>query len=283
MIAAKLLVKLYFLVHGKLHLPGAGWLIRRMIRFVPSLTRYPLHVAGVGTAILDFRDEAAFGMLNVLLGDLGQDRQLIGRMEGLLRPGDVLWDVGANIGYLTMHFARRFPELSSIQAFEPNPAALKTLQGLFIEYPRVQVHPVGLGASDEVLELQALPNSTSWGTVTGKLQGGTRTKVPIRRGDDYRRQCGLALPNVMKIDVEGFEPNVLAGLRETISEARPAIVLEHIWLSDEQLRQLCPPGYAFYFIMEDGSLSQDFAQRMQGYNVIIIDPADSRASRLRES
>jgi FkbM family methyltransferase len=233
--------------------------------------------------MLDFRDEPAFGVLNYLLSDFGDDTQLIGRLEQLLRPGDVMWDVGANVGYLAMHFARRLPPLSSIHAFEPNPAALKTLGGLFVEYPRVQVHPVGLGLKNEFLELQTLPTSTSWGTVARKIEGGTGTKVPIRRGDEYRREKGIPFPDLIKIDVEGFEPHVLAGLRETISHAKPVIVVEHIWLSDEQLREICPDGYLIYFIMEDGTLSSDFGKRMQGYNAILVHTADSRANHLQQS
>ncbi|HMJ64489.1 MAG TPA: FkbM family methyltransferase [Candidatus Binatia bacterium] len=273
---ASLLVKFYCLVHGKLHLPGAGWLIRRMLPIVPQLRNYPFKIPGVGTAMLDFRDTAALGMLNYSLDDFGDDKQLLKWLRRLLRPGDVLWDVGANLGYLTMYFAKTSPDLASIHAFEPNPAPLKTLQPLFSGSRLVRVHPVGLGSRDETMQLRTLGTDTGWGTVARSLEGQPGTEVRIRKGDSYRREQGIPSPNVMKIDVEGFEPEVMSGLQSTISEVRPCIVLEHIWLSDEQLRKLTPPDYSLRFIMEDGTLSTDFSNRMQGINAILVHSADTR-------
>ena len=106
--------------------------------------------------------------------------------------------------------------------------------------------------------------------------------VPIRIGDEYRREHNLPPPNVVKIDVEGFEPQVLAGLRLTIQESKPAIVLEHIWLSDEQLRESIPEGYFIWFIMKEGTLSADFRSRMQDSNAILVHTSDPRTTALRE-
>jgi hypothetical protein len=140
----------------------------------------------------------------------------------------------------------------------------------------VHVHPVGLGSRDEVMQLQTQGTDTAWGSVARKVEGRPGTEVRIRQGDTYRREKGIPAPNVLKIDVEGFEPEVIAGLQSTITDARPCIVLEHIWLSDEQVRQLTPPGYLLRFIMEDGSLSTDFSTRMKGFNAILMHPADPR-------
>ncbi len=268
------------LVHGKLHLPGAGWLIRGMLPIIPELRNYPFQIPGLGTATLDFRDTAAFGMVNYSLEDFGDDKHLLNWLRRILRPGDVLWDVGANIGVVTTYFARTLPTLASIHAFEPNPSVLKTLCPLFSNSPLVHVHAVGLGHKDDVLRLQTLGADTAWGTVARKIEGGPGVEVRIRQGDGYRREQGIPAPNVIKIDVEGFEPQVMAGLQGTIAEAKPCIVLEHIWLSEEQLRQLTAPDYLLRFIMEDGTVSADFGKRMQGYNAILMHSSDPRRAEI---
>ena len=124
---SKLLVGFYRVVHGKLHLPGAGWLIKRLAPVVPGLQAYPVAVAGVGVAVLDLRDEAAFLILNATLGELGTDAVLISFLESVLQPGNVLWDVGANVGFVSGYFAHPRFQLSSLHAFEPNPNPRKTL------------------------------------------------------------------------------------------------------------------------------------------------------------
>jgi hypothetical protein len=64
---ADLLVNFYRLVHGRLHLPGAGWLLRRFAPLLPHLQAYPLPLPEVGVAIVDFRKAEAYGMVDLKL------------------------------------------------------------------------------------------------------------------------------------------------------------------------------------------------------------------------
>jgi len=269
-VIAKLLVNFYRLVHGKLHLPGAGWLIRRLLPYVPGLYAYPLKVPDVGTALLDFRDEAAFGLLNFQLNDLGNDAPLVHHMEAVLEREQVLWDIGANVGYVCMYFARPCHQLSAIHAFEPNPVALKSLRSLFRSHLRVTVHPVGLGARDDQLEMHIPPNGSQLGSVVRKMDRGERVLIQVRAGDAYRKEQQIPLPDIVKIDVEGFEPSVFSGLPETIAQTRPIIFFEHLWLNDDQIRKLVPPDYTLLFILQDGTLTADFVRRTKGHDAVLV-------------
>jgi FkbM family methyltransferase len=241
-----------------------------MIPVAPGLKAYPLQVPGAGKAIVDFRDTAAFGLLNITLGDYGTDDQLFRCLDEFLKPGAVFWDVGANVGYLTLYFTRPPHRLKEIHAFEPNPRARITLESLFAGHAVVRVHPVGLGERDEQLEMSVAPEGSQLGTLVRKVEGGQSVTVRICAGDRYRAQERISPPDVMKVDVEGFEPHVLRGLRETIREKRPVIVLEHIWLSDAELTGLIPEAYGIFFIMPDGSLSADFSVRMKSPNALLV-------------
>jgi FkbM family methyltransferase len=263
-----LLVGFYRLVHGRLHLPGAGWLLRRLAQFLPRLQAYPLLVPGVGVATVDFREIEPYGMLNFLLGDLQRDANLHRCLEKALQPGDVFWDIGANIGIVSGHFAHPRFQLSSLHAFEPNPSPLKTLQSLFSAHARCRVYPFGLGDKDQMITLHLPSSGSCTGSMARDLREGKQIQVQIRRGDTMRRELRLPAPQVIKIDVEGFEPSVFAGLTETIAELRPILFFEHIFLSDDQIRDLIPREYALFFIQDDGSITTDFSERRQGHDAL---------------
>jgi FkbM family methyltransferase len=271
-----LLIGFYRTVHGRLHLPGAGWLIRKFVPLVPGLQAYPLPVPDVGVALLDFRDAEAFGLLNLLLGEIRQHEPMFRYLENALQPGDVFWDVGANVGIVSAYFAQPRFELSGLHAFEPNPGPLKTLQSLFSANTRCIVHPFGLGDKDEMISLNLSSAGSSVGSMSRDFHEGKQIQVRVRRGDAVRRELRLPAPHVMKIDVEGFEPCVFAGLTETIAEHRPTIVFEHLFLSDEQIKELIPKDYLLYFIQDDGSIETDFAQRRNGHDAIVV-PAEKPA------
>jgi hypothetical protein len=112
------------------------------------------------------------------------------------------------------------------------------------------------------------------GSIARDFHEGRQIQVQVRRGDSLRHEMQLPAPDVMKIDVEGFEPSVFAGLKETIAGNRPIIVFEHIFLSDEQIRELIPRDYLLYFIQDDGSIATDFSVRRNGHDAIVVPSED---------
>lgn len=234
-----------------------------------------MELPGVGTAVLDFRDEAMFALVNLRLGEFGNHGSLLALMERCLPPGAVLWDVGANVGFVSGHFAHPQHRLDAVHAFEPAPGPLRVLESLFRNHPVVRVHPFGLGEQDKRLELHVVPASSSNSSLHHDLENSTRVPITIRRGDEVQRELSLPLPDVLKVDVEGFELQVFAGLRETITAHRPVMFFEHIMLTDAQVRELCPPDGALLFILDDGQLTEDFARRMQGHDAVFV-PREKR-------
>ncbi len=268
-----LLVGFYRVVHGRLHLPGAGWLIKRLAPILPGLQAYPFTVPEVGVALLDFRDAEVFEMINLSLGELGNKADLYRLLAEVLQPGDVFGDVGANVGIVSGYVAHPRFKLSSLHAFEPNPGPLKILQSLFSANSQCVVHPFGLGDRGQMIALNLSSAGSSYGSMTQDLREGKQIQVQVRRGDDMRSELQLPPPHVIKIDVEGFESRVFAGLTETIAEHHPIVVFEHIFLSDEQIKELTPRDYALFFIQDGGSITTDFSARHKGHDAIVV-PAE---------
>jgi hypothetical protein len=70
--------------------------------------------------------------------------------------------------------------------------------------------------------------------------------------------------------VEGFEPEVFAGLQKTILTGRPIIIFEHIWLSNDQVQQCVPENYSLLFLHDDGEIAADFSERRKGHDAILV-------------
>lgn len=149
----------------------------------------------------------------------------------LFRPGDLVFDIGANDG----EFAEMLLKLGSrVVSVEPQPICAQKLQELAAVEPRLTVVPCALGAKAGTAEMfiagdgsQNSSLSKDWidqVKLTGRFAGHDWNKsitVPIRRLDDIIDDHGV--PAFCKIDVEGFEAEVVAGL----STAIPAISIEY--------------------------------------------------------
>lgn len=141
----------------------------------------------------------------------------------------VFCDVGANIGQHSLFMSRYADQ---VQAFEPY-AAVRDRLAFHIalnSLTNIRLHGVGLSQQDEVLPFFA-PTGHNQGigsfdasTVSkGNRESG---KLQLVQGDGYFQLHGLPPVTLMKVDVEGFEKQVILGLRETLTRDRPVLVTE---------------------------------------------------------
>jgi FkbM family methyltransferase len=124
--------------------------------------------------------------------------------------GRVMLDVGANIGNHALALAPNFDE---IHCFEPNPVALERLRdNAALSGATLHIHPVGLGAADAELEFHANTSGNLGGSSFARTSSPVSGILPVRRGDDTLAAQGIGGVDLIKVDVEGFEADVLAGL-----------------------------------------------------------------------
>ncbi len=147
--------------------------------------------------------------------------------------GAVLWDVGANVGSVTLPLAARNPSLT-VHAFEPSPPVFARLATNLRQNPalagRVRVHQVALGASSGVVDF--FVSNEAWNSGVGGLApSANRSAVPVRvpasRGDDLIARGEASAPCFVKIDVEGYELEVLRGLERHLASGEIEVVFEH--------------------------------------------------------
>jgi len=154
--------------------------------------------------------------------------RLFGRMEPeLIRLGDIVTrrgraiDIGANLGLYTY----RLSQLSKVvEAFEPQLFCVDIIRSFRDSH--INVYPVALGAKEGELALNVPVRN-------GKLErplaafrdlGGNviQIGVPVKRLDDY----DFTDVSIIKIDVEGYERDVIEGALATIQRERPVLLIE---------------------------------------------------------
>lgn len=159
-------------------------------------------------------------------GRLACDGQSLPEILKLIRPGDIVVDVGAFIGDHTQSYLERVGNGGHVYAFEPNPPAFECLRR---NCPEAECFNEALGFfedPDRIIQVGMRsivhhPNAGASFLVSPAEAGGT-TNVRLQQLDRHN----LGPIDLIKIDVEGYEPDVLMGAQQTILFYRPTLVIE---------------------------------------------------------
>lgn len=174
-----------------------------------------------------------------------------------------LWDIGANVGAVSLCVAAEVPGLS-VESFEPSPGPRAQLIVNASLNPSlgVRVHDVALADRSGTASFYESAEASNGGLGTLYLASNTSniaTDVNVERGDTLIVLERATVPDVIKIDVEGFELEVLDGLSQTLALHRPRLCVES----------------AGYRLAERGLAPDSILQKLKafGYRVMAIDPA----------
>lgn len=143
----------------------------------------------------------------------GFDREVLNRIG----PGDVVWDIGANVGFFTGRFAEKAGPDGKVLAFEPSPATLAILRSRCGDLPNVELVNIALSDADGSASFHE--SGVGGDPNNGLFQSGASgiaVNVAVRRGDSLCKERSDIIPTCIKIDVEGFEKEVLDGLSATL-------------------------------------------------------------------
>lgn len=156
------------------------------------------------------------------------------RLLELADKSKVIFDVGANIGSTALLMANRNPN-AIIHAFEPHHGNFtKARKNLSLNNFRlVTFHPFGLGNKAETKRLyEVVSENSGMNRIMETEVSLPFTEIEIRTMDAFVKGKGIDKPDLIKIDVEGFEMNVLSGAEQTL-KSFPVLFIE---LDDNNLR-----------------------------------------------
>ena len=166
-----------------------------------------------------------------------------------LKPGDVVADIGTNIGYFTTLFSTLVGESGRVVSFEPSPGAYKNLCKAVRGKTNVTTINKGVFSRTDTLKLSAKRSGDPMGSVMYK-RGDQEVEVPVVALRDYDAPFTWA-----KIDVEGAELEVLRGMKAPIPsvlEVAKGIIEEHGEGLAKFFSDIESFGYRIYYIVEGG-------------------------------
>jgi len=159
--------------------------------------------------------------------------ELLATLVDLVKPGWVAYDLGANIGYISLLLARLAGQDGRVVSFEALPSNLERLRlnlRLNALEQSVTVVPGAVGDSTQPVQFLVGPSGG-----TGKAQGSAGRQelaysqvisVPGIVLDEFVFALGNPPPALVKVDIEGGEVLALPGMRRILAEARPLVCLE---------------------------------------------------------
>ncbi|MDA1047338.1 MAG: FkbM family methyltransferase [Verrucomicrobia bacterium] len=150
-----------------------------------------------------------------------------------IKKGDVIFDIGANIGYFSVLFSKLCGKHGYVHCFEPVPETFESLEHALRNLKNAKANNLAAGDSEGRMEMSYDPKDPEKASLLGEsiAPASTRT-VKVLPLDTYARQVKLSRLDFLKCDVEGFELNALKGMKDTLARHRPQISLE-ITLPDE--------------------------------------------------
>ena len=162
----------------------------------------------------------------------------------LVDKNSVVADIGANIGLASLWFSEKSERC---YAFEPSPTTFKFLkENLEVACAKnVVASNLGLGSKNENLTITFSKSNRSGAFVsnTTKLSGGYISEdIKITTLDSFFKNMDDK-PNFLKIDVEGYETEVIKGASDLISSCKPTVVMELNVFCLDVLHRICVPDY----------------------------------------
>jgi FkbM family methyltransferase len=163
-----------------------------------------------------------YRQLVAVRNDFVGERRVNAVILEITRHGDCVWDVGANVGFYTRQLLKQVGPAGKVVAFEPIPSHAKQLLEMAAG-TQLTVFEGALAASDGEMPFTI---SGENGEMSAIGSGSGAVTVRTARGDSLIAE-GFPSPDVLKIDVEGFEGDVLDGMPGALGGARAVVVEVH--------------------------------------------------------
>jgi FkbM family methyltransferase len=148
-----------------------------------------------------------------------------------------IFDVGANIGYVTFQFRKRFNS-ADIYSFEPNPTVFSKLSQSFLKDKKVYPINKGVGSTNGILNFYKNNNSGTSSFLKpnefhlkNMARSYQETNIEIINLTDYCKQQFIDSVDILKLDIEGFEIEALKGFEQYLNAQKVQIVYLEVNLS----------------------------------------------------
>ncbi|MCK5685061.1 FkbM family methyltransferase [bacterium] len=159
----------------------------------------------------------------------GFEPEMVKLFKTLITDCKIILDIGANIGCTAILFSDLGEK---VYAFEPSQTTFAFLEKNILHSGKKNIFPQNIGLGEKFSEsiLTIAPTNRSGAFILKEMKssniGFVEEKIIIRQLDEIVENLEPGKIDFIKIDVEGFEGNVIRGAKQTLEKNRPIVVLE---------------------------------------------------------
>ena len=216
---------------------------------VPDLKFSKIQHPGYGLSVyaLNKKDEISGVILRGEMWEAG----LCEKMSNYYVPGTDMLDIGANMGFSTLGINHYKRITGKVHAFEMQPI-MCTILSYNLRNINANIYNCALGDRNDLLTYTLIPSNVG-GTPLDEVRLNEDTKnvfVPVIKIDDYLRLFNNQV-SLVKIDVEGYEYNVLKGMKAFLQKFKPVIEIE-LWPDKFAKSSQLLESYGYKLIWDGG-------------------------------
>ncbi len=219
-------------------------------RFNPGDVRIKHHWTGLPFHLHSFKHKSYW------FHGRRREQTVMTAFQKIIQPGDLVWEIGGHVGYLTQWFAHLVGPTGKVDVFEPGPNNLRYLEKNVGSLPAVTIYPHAvsdsIGSATFFLEdisgqnnslVDHLPVLAANAKNAGVVPSIETIVVPTTTLDQFIVDTQRA-PDFIKIDVEGVEAKVLQGAIKCLEQSRPVLLIELMHDIDQSLEILRKTNYS---------------------------------------
>ena len=172
-------------------------------------------------------------------------------VKKIVKNGDVVLDIGANIGYYTVIFSRLTGSKGMVYAFEPVKKYREVLKENLIsnKVKNAKIYPFGFSDKKESLDIYIGNSSATlhWVADNSPL---FQERIRLITLDEFSKKNNIKKIDFIKIDVDGHEPSFFKGAWNTLEKFNPVILLE---INQENYLKAGTTAWDFYDLLKSKS------------------------------
>ena len=198
------------------------------------------------------------------LGRGGRALEYVYHLPQLVKQGDKVIDIGANLGYYTCPLADLVGEDGRVYAVEPVPVIFSVLKRNVGKRRNVELLNYALGEQERTIEManDSVASAGYFGTGRNFVSEGELSKDAVRFTAQMKRGSelfgGMEKIDFIKCDIEGYERVVLPELRPLIEKFHPTVLVETDGESRQQIiRMFAELGYSAYMLVGSKEVTLD--------------------------
>jgi FkbM family methyltransferase len=227
-------------------------------------------VVGNQTEILLHPHIGEFDFEALFTADMSYEREIFGWLEKHAPESyDTIVEIGANVGIYTVFFDRlsRKPgsNIRRILAFEPAHEPYRRLlqNSLANEVSLAQTYPIAISDRDGFVEFYQPEGHLTNGSLLTEYAGRygapyTTNLVPALAACHLETIFKSSQKVLLKIDVEGYEPHLLAAMRDLLQRYRPHLIIEVLRKTADPINECLPAAtYEIFSIRDTGLVTVD--------------------------